>query len=146
MKRTGTVVQHPKAARQRERKFSIDKAWTPALAKTNYVAVVRGFLHYYSTLKPYELTTGEAMFVIHLMDFKWGEAAPFPKYKTIADRMGVSEKQARRLAKSLEDKKYLVREARGGRRSNRFNLSQLFEALEARVEAEELKKPAKKSA
>jgi DNA-binding MarR family transcriptional regulator len=130
------VVRLAAAAARPERKFTIEKAWTPALAKTKYVAVVRGFLHYYSTLKPFELTTGEAMFIVHLMDFKWGAAAPFPKYKTLAVRMGVSEKQVRRLAKSLEDKGYVVREARGGRRSNRFNLSTLFAALEARVESE----------
>jgi DNA-binding MarR family transcriptional regulator len=114
------------------------------LAETKHVPVVRGFLRTYSTLKPYPLTTGEAMFIIHLMDFKWGAASPFPKYKTIADRMGVSEKQARRFAQSLEVKGYLVRESRGGRRSNRFVLTKLFAALEERVQSEEYRRSVSK--
>lgn len=68
------------------------------------------------------------MFIVHLMQHKWGEAAPYPAYKTIAKRMGVSDKTARRLAKSLEDKKYLVREVRQAN-TNRFHLSNLMAAL-----------------
>src|SRR5262249_31395242 len=100
-------------------------------------AVVRGFLRNYSTLKPYPLTSSEALFVIHLMDFKWGEDAPFPSYKVLAKRMGVSEKQVRRQAQSLEVKKYLVREICGSvKNTNRFDLRQLFAALEARVKGD----------
>jgi Helix-turn-helix domain len=71
-------------------------------------------------LKPYSLTPGEAMFVLHLMQFKWDDAAPFPGYKRIAAQMGISHKMARTHAKSLETKKLLRREMR---------VSPLFDAL-----------------
>jgi DNA-binding MarR family transcriptional regulator len=62
------------------------------------------------------------------MQYKWGAEAPYPGYKTIARKMGVSDKTARRLAKSLEDKKYLVREVRQAN-TNRFHLAKLMSAL-----------------
>jgi DNA-binding MarR family transcriptional regulator len=113
-------------------RFSPTLAWSPALANTRYVAVVHGFLEHYASMKPYSLTTGEAMFVVHLMKYKWGEDAPFPGYKTLARQMGVSDKMARRYAKSLEDKGFLKREMRQAQ-TNRFNLEPLFRALEKAI-------------
>lgn len=129
--------QSPPSKGARETKaggrFSIAKAWTPALAKTRHVAIVRGFLHEYSSLKPYPLTSGEALFVIHLMDFKWGEDAPWPSYRTLAKRMGVSDKMVRRHAQALATKGYLLREERRAQ-TNRFHLNGLFRALENHLE------------
>lgn len=68
------------------------------------------------------------MFVIHLMQYKWDEAAPFPAYKTIAQRMHVSAKSVRRMAASLQQKGYLHREMRVGE-TNKFHLSGLLKAL-----------------
>ena len=68
------------------------------------------------------------MFVLHLMDFKWDAKLPFPGYKTLAKRMGVTDKMARNHAHSLEIKKYLLRHMRIGR-TNRFDLSPLSDAL-----------------
>jgi hypothetical protein len=70
--------------------------------------------------------------VIHLMQYKWDEAAPFPGYKRIARLMGVSDKMARRYALSLEQKGYLLRVARRSK-TNLFDLRRLFVALEKRV-------------
>ena len=69
------------------------------------------------------------MFVIHLMQYKWDENAPFPGYKTIAKQMGVSDKSARRYAQSLEQKGYIRREMRKGE-TNKFHITQLIAALE----------------
>ena len=113
-------------------RFSIAKAWSPTLARTRHVAIVRGFLHEYSTLKPHPLTSGEALFVIHLMDFKWGEEAPWPSYRTLARRMGVSVKMVRRHGQSLATKGYLFREVRRAD-TNRFHLNGLFRALEKQL-------------
>jgi DNA-binding MarR family transcriptional regulator len=118
---------------KRADKYSIARAWTPSLANSRFVPVVRAFLENYSSLKPFSLTHGEAMFVIHLMQFKWDEAAPFPGYKRIARLMGVSDKMVRRYALSLEQKGYLVRITRQAR-TNRFDLRKLFSALEKRLE------------
>src|ERR1041385_3193935 len=76
-----------------------------------WVGVPVLFLRFYAHLRPYALTVAEAMFVIQLMDFKWGEAARWPSYKKLAQRMGVSDKMVRRYAAQLEQKGYLKREA-----------------------------------
>lgn len=112
-----------------ERKRSFSDRWKhPALFADGFVAVPAVFLRHYAHLQPHRLTFGEAMFVLHLMEFKWDANAPFPGYGTIAKRMGISDKMARRHAQSLEAKKYLRREIRTGR-TNKFDLSPLFDAL-----------------
>lgn len=93
-----------------------------------WVPVPVHFLELYAQLKPFSLTPGEAMFVLHLMQFKWDDAAPFPGYKRIAAQMGISHKMARTHAKSLETKKLLRREMRISQ-TNRFDLTPLFDAL-----------------
>ncbi len=93
-----------------------------------WVPVPVHFLELYAQLKPFSLTAGEAMFVLHLMQFKWDDAAPFPGYKRIAAQMGISHKMARTHAKSLETKKLLRREMRISQ-TNRFDLTPLFDAL-----------------
>jgi hypothetical protein len=79
-----------------------------------WVGVPDSFLRLYARLKPYALTVGEAMFVLELMSYKWSENAPFPSYKSLAARMGVTDKMVRRYAANLEGKGYLRREARIG--------------------------------
>jgi DNA-binding transcriptional regulator YhcF (GntR family) len=111
-----------------KKKFTFKERWAPELESDGHVQVSTFFLENYHQLKPYDLTHGEAMFVIHLMQHKWGTDAPFPAYKTIAQRMGVSTKTARRFAASLEQKKYLHRRMRVGA-TNRFDLTNLLAAL-----------------
>jgi len=98
-----------------------------------FLAVPALFLQHYARLKPHPLTTGEALFVLHLMEFKWDAKEPFPGYKTVAARMGVSDKMTRRYAQSLEAKHYLRRGKRVGR-TNLFDLNPLFDALSKAVE------------
>jgi len=98
------------------------------LFKKGFLVVPSAFLQNYAHLKPYELTTGEALFVLHLMEFKWDATAPFPGYKRLAQRMGVSDKMVRRYAQSLETKGYLRRIERTGQ-TNLFDLTPLFDVL-----------------
>ncbi len=112
----------------KQKKYPFAKKWAAELESDGHVQVSTSFLENYHRLKPYPLTHGEAMFIVHLMQHKWGEAAPYPGYKTIAKRMGVSDKTARRLARSLEEKKYLVREVRQAN-TNLFHLAKLMAAL-----------------
>src|SRR6185503_6690597 len=93
------------------------------------------FLRHYATLKPHPLTSGEALFVLQLMGFKWDAEPPFPGYKTLAQRMGISVKMARRHAQNLEGKGYLKREMRTGQ-TYRFDLTPLFDKLNDAQEAE----------
>lgn len=105
------------------------------------VGVPDAFLRLYARREPYALTVGEAMFVLELMAYKWSGDAPFPSYKSLAARMGVTDK-VRRYAANLEGKGYLQREARIGS-TNMFNLNPLFAALASALEEE---KKARKAA
>ena len=110
-------------------KRSFARRWKhERLFEKGYLVVPTLFLRHYARLKPYSLTSGEALFVLHLMEFKWDSDAPFPAYKTLAARMGVSDKMARRHARSLEIKGYLKRIMRVGQ-TNRFDLTPLFAAV-----------------
>jgi hypothetical protein len=123
-------------------KRSIAARWTPALARGGWTPVVDFFLDNYHRL-PRPLTSLEAMLVIHLMRHKWSEDHPYPAFKTIAKKMGVTATAVRNHARSLEaGKHYLHRIMRVGR-PNRFDLTPLFAALEklqAQDAAAEMKK------
>jgi Helix-turn-helix domain len=98
-----------------------------------WLSVPNKFLRCYSSLNP-PLSSGEALFVLQLMTFKWDDAAPFPSYGRIAKTMGVTDKMARRYAQSLQKKGYLIRQFQK-RAPNKFDLTRLFDALaEVRLE------------
>lgn len=94
-----------------------------------FTPVPNFFLHNYHALIP-RMTHAEAMFVIHIVSFKWKSSAPFPSLAKIAKQMGVTPQAVRAYARSLEKKAYLRREKREGL-SNLFHLNGLFSALEA---------------
>jgi hypothetical protein len=131
-----------KASTANNDKYSFEKRWALSLKVDGFVPVSTFFLENYHRLKPFDLTYGEAMFVIHLMQHKWDESAPFPAYKTIANRMHVSAKSARRWAASLEHKGYLKREMRVGT-TNRFHLKGLLDALVSLKKAQPTKNTGK---
>lgn len=107
-----------------------------------FVGVPHTFLKYFGSLN---LTPTEAIFIIELMGYKRDERAPFPGYKVLAKRMGVSPDYARKIARGLEKKQHLRRQARRGT-TNRFDLSPLFERLAMRAREEAAKREAKKAA
>jgi len=117
----GPAVNHKLAARWggQQSLFARPEGW---------LGVPDAFLRHYANLKPYGLTAGEALFVLQLMTFKWTAEAPFPSYKTLAKRMGITDKMARRYAAALEGKGYLKRTPRIGN-TNTFDLGPLFQAL-----------------
>jgi hypothetical protein len=100
------------------------------LFKEGFLSVPHRFLRHYASLEP-PLTSGEALFVLQLMTFKWDEAAPFPSYDRIAKAMGVTHKMVRRYAQRLQRKGYLRREFQM-RATNKFDLTGLFRALSKR--------------
>lgn len=102
------------------------------LAEEGFVPVVFPFLKFGAHLKPYGLRPAEALFVLQLMLHKRDEKAPFPGYKTIARRMGISVKYARKIAADLEQKGLMHRVVRVGT-TNRFDLTPLFDALAKHV-------------
>src|SRR5438046_710072 len=64
-------------------KRDVADRWTPLLILDGWTGVSNTFLKAYSHLDP-PLTPAEAMFIIHLLQHKWGEGAPFPSLSTIA--------------------------------------------------------------
>lgn len=125
-------------------KRDVGKRWTPNLAKGGFTPIVSVFLENYAKMSP-PLTTPEAMLIIQLMSFKWDEAMPWPAFKTLAKRMGISDTAVRNHARNLETrKKYIVRHKRVGL-PNLFDLTPLFAELEKVQTANELKKKAKTS-
>lgn len=122
-------------------KRDVAKRWTAKLAKGGFTPVVTVFLEHYARMNP-PLTTPEAMLVIHLMSFKWDESMPWPAFKTLAKRMGISATAVRNHARNLETRKnYLVRHKRVGQ-PNQFDLTPLFTALEKVQAAGEQQKAA----
>src|SRR5262249_53349944 len=102
--------------------------WTPDLTKGGWTPVSDFFLDNYRRLAP-PITSNEALLIIHLIRHKWDASPPFPGFKTLAKRMGITATSARNHARSLDKKGYLVREKRVGT-TNLFDLTPLFRALE----------------
>lgn len=121
-----------KEKQETETSKSVGSKWTPALAESGFTPIVSKFLNCYNKLDP-PITNVEAMFVIHLMSFKWDEKMPRPAMKTIAKRMGVTVDQARNYSRSLDGKGYINRKIRIAK-PNKFDLSPLFSALENHID------------
>jgi hypothetical protein len=136
---TRPLPQNNPPARLKNSQVSTDPAlrtvsnrWTPRLAAEGWTPVVAVFLHNYHRLK---IRAVEALFIVHLMSFKWDKKAPFPRFGLLAKHMGVSPAAARSYARSLERKGLLMRQARVGSAS-RFYLQPLFEALHKLLDAD----------
>ena len=119
-----TSEENEKPASQKKR--GVADRWTPKLSK-GWTPVADVFLKNYRKM---DITTPEAMLIIQLMLHKWGEEAPYPRFKTLATRMGISDTAVRGHARSLQKKNLLIRETRINN-STVFHLEPLFKALEA---------------
>jgi hypothetical protein len=141
MAQKANVAELPIADGKSKPKRTFIERWKhEALFKKGFVVVPTLFLQRYADLKP-EITPGEAMFILHLMEFKWDADHPYPGYKTIARRMGRSEKAVQGHAQNLQIKGYLRRVLRRAE-TNKFDLTPLFDSLLAK--AKELEKDEKK--
>ncbi len=110
-------------------KRDIATRWTPLLAKS-FTAISTYFLDHYSALTP-PLRYSEALLVIHLIRHKWGKDAPYPSWARLAAYMGLTPMAVRNIARSLQDKGYLLKAQRTtGTKTNNFHLEPLFAALE----------------
>ena len=64
------IVDFP-AAEKITSKHAFVRRWKhEELFKKGYVPLPVLFLHHYADLKPFPLTSGEALFMLHLMEFK----------------------------------------------------------------------------
>src|SRR3984957_19626681 len=71
--------------------------------------------------------------ILQLAEFWWyDDNLPWPKKETIAQRMGLKEKQVQRIARELETRGYIQRKTRmtpHGQTSNAYDLSGLVKKL-----------------
>jgi hypothetical protein len=71
--------------------------------------------------------------ILQLAEFWWYDnKLPWPKKETIAQRMGLKEKQVQRIVRALEQRGYVKRNARmtpHGQTSNAYDLSGLVQRL-----------------
>lgn len=107
--------------------YGVEQRWPAELLTNGYTPISVFFLDHYSQLKP-PMTHGEAMFIVHLMRYKWTKDAPHPGFTALAKQMGISPQMTRAHARSIEGKGYLLREMQEGT-TNKFHLEPLFEAL-----------------
>jgi hypothetical protein len=114
------------SASQRTREIA--RQWTPKLKEAGFTAISNIFLQHYRDLL--NITNTEAMLIIQLMYYKWDEKPPFPAFKTLAHKMGLTEQQIRVHALSLVRKGVMGKTPRLGK-PNLFHLEPLFEKLEA---------------
>jgi hypothetical protein len=105
--------------------WKVANRWTPKLGK-HFTPVSDFFLENYTELG---ITTTQAMLIIHLMTHKWTEKNPFPGYKLLGKKMGMTDKQVRTHAAKLQADGFLIRIFREGF-TNEFDLTPLFAALE----------------
>lgn len=104
--------------------------WTPLLARVGHTPVSSAFLEHAHELN---LTPSEQLLLIHIFSFKWDAGLPFPAISTLATRMGVSERQVRKLLAAMESGAGVIKRIERTGRSNSFDLQPLFEKLEAAV-------------
>jgi DNA-binding MarR family transcriptional regulator len=123
--------------------WGIAKRLTPELAAHGFTAVPTTFLENYHSL---DVTSAEAMVIIHLLSYKWDKRNPFPRLALLAKKMGLTETSVRSHTRKLEEKKLLRRISRPGH-SNAFDLTPLFAKLEEVLTAEpQPQKPTRKRA
>lgn len=124
-KSTGTTGV---ASTPREVARSFADRWTPSIASSkNFTPVAGVFLDHYFALG---IKHSEALFLIHLMSFKWGKKAPYPGIEALAAKMGVTPAAVRKYVRSLESKKLIVRMPRDEHFQRPFDLQPLFTAVE----------------
>ena len=106
----------------------VAQRWTSKLSAAGWTPISDIFLKHYAEMDP-PITTPEAMVIIQLMVNKWDASPPYPGFKGIAKRMGMTDTAVRTHVRRLEKKEYLKRIPRPGN-TNEFVLEPLFSALE----------------
>ncbi len=106
------------------------------LAK-GHTAIPNLVLNYYVKLG---ISGSELLFTIHVWQHWWSDRDPYPSLRTIATRMGISVRQAKRYVESLEAKGYLRVVERflsdGSQTTNEFDYSPLIRAVVSAARAD----------
>jgi predicted transcriptional regulator len=69
----------------------------------NYLLIINSFVH-----EDHKLSPAEMIVLLHLISSWWKkDEMPYPSMNTLADRIGISQRQVQRSIKTLEEKSYL---------------------------------------
>lgn len=115
-----------KMKKKTQEKTKFSEKWSPHLEKYGFTPISNIFLRFYPYLN---LTTQEALFIIHCFRYKWTANHPYPSFNTIAEEMGKSRNAVQGYARSLERKGIIKRITQIGRQ-NKIDFSDLIEMLE----------------
>ena len=128
------------AAKIEAAKNDLAQRTTARVARRGYCPLPTDFLRLHSRFvdaRGKRLNPSEVLLLIHLYSFKRGPGHPFPAIDTLAQRLGVTDRAVRKMLHHLE-KCQLVRRIYDGqrRKSNRYDLSGLWQKVEALIDAD----------
>lgn len=81
--------------------------WDDVILDSGFSLVPNLLLDYQSQL---EISSEELCLIIHVLRYKYSHEDPYPRNKTISERMGISSTTLQRNISTLKTKKYLKRE------------------------------------
>lgn len=112
------------------RDYRIAVRFGDRLLEAGHTAVPNLVLNHYARLG---VSQAEMLFVIHVWQHWWNERDPYPSLGTIAERMGISRRQARNYVHSLKEKKFLTVNERVvpglGQTTSEYDFAPLLEAI-----------------
>jgi len=109
-----------------EREKSFRARWSEGLRTYGWTTISNVFLDNYAKMG---LTATEAMFLVHIFEYKWSVDNPYPSLVTIAAKMGKSRKTTQRIIRGLERRGFISRHPHPGQ-PNRLDLNKLIGLLE----------------
>ncbi len=118
--------------------YSIAVRFGDAILQAGFTSIPNLVLDHYKALG---MNDHELVFTIHVWRFWWTERDPYPSLRTVAEKMGVTWRQAHRYAQSLESKQLLRithrLDDKQGRMTNEYDFSPLIEKVIAMVPAKD---------
>jgi len=100
--------------------------WGEIIANRGCHPVPNEFLNHYREIG---ISSGEALFIIHLTQYKQTSDNPYPSFYTIAKKMGKSRSVIQGYARSLENKGFIKRIPQKGW-TNQVDISLLIKRVE----------------
>ena len=113
-----------------DRDYRIEVRFGDAVLEAGHTSIPNLVLNHYAGLG---VAPGELVFFLVCLQFKWTNRDPFPSLGTVAGRMGIGRRQARRYAQGLRDKGLLQVSARvspgQGQLSNTYDFGPFIHAV-----------------
>lgn len=114
--------------------------WGKEVAERGFAQIPHYLMHINMFVgDEHKLSPAESLVLLHLVATWWKkDEMPFPSMNTLAQRIGISERQVQRAIKSLEQKGYISKEkkrVKGIIASNVYDLTPLVQILKDAAEA-----------